>query len=109
MLLFGFGAMNGFCGANVVSLAGSGRPGDAAPLNAGNEGGGGAEAIGAADAEADNDNVIARQTAPHEATVTRLLDAMNADSTRGEIVLSQCRSTSRPSSTKRVAQRATDL
>ena len=47
MLLFGFGAMNGFWGAKVVSLASSGGAVEALPEKAGKEGGGkGCEGIG---------------------------------------------------------------
>src|SRR5205814_4111021 len=47
MLLFGFGAMNGFWGANVVWLASNGGALDAVPWKSGSDGGGtGTERIG---------------------------------------------------------------
>lgn len=61
MLLFGFGAMNGFWGANVVLLGGSGKAVDALPWKAGSDGGGtGVETIGSAEAVAGTTSTVAR-------------------------------------------------
>jgi hypothetical protein len=61
MLLLGFAAMNGFWGANVVWLAGSGGAADALPWKAGSDGGGsGIETIGSAEAVAGTTSTVAR-------------------------------------------------
>jgi hypothetical protein len=76
MLLFGFGAMNGFWGANVVLLGGSGGALDALPWKPGSDGGGsGIETIGSAEAVAGTTSTVARaQTAAPKATRELFLD-----------------------------------
>ena len=76
MLLFGFAAMNGFWGANVVLLGGSGGAPDAPPWKAGSDGdGSGIETIGSAEAVAGTTSVMARaQTAGPKGMRERLLD-----------------------------------
>lgn len=75
MLLFGFGAMNGFWGANVVWLGGSGKAVDALPWKAGSDGGGsGIETIGSAEAVAGMTSAVARaQIAAPKGMPVRLL------------------------------------
>ena len=76
MLLFGFGAINGFWGANVVWLGGSGKAVEALPWKAGSDGGGsGIETIGSAEAAAGTTNTVARaQIVPPKEIRKRLLD-----------------------------------
>jgi hypothetical protein len=68
--------MNGFWGANVVWLGGSGGAVDALPWKAGSDGGGsGIETIGSAEAVAGTTSTVARaQTAAPKAMPERILD-----------------------------------
>src|SRR4051812_9111905 len=68
MLLFGFAAMNGFCGA-IVGFNGCALT--ACPWNAGSEGGGGVELIGTAPAVAAIDNPARRIRSPNAASLRR--------------------------------------